>query len=66
MHPNTEEIEGPSHIDIGIATEEVLNEKDLLDIQEESLKSCLDPNQISMLLHLVDEPKARRLLMRRP
>ena len=28
-------IEGPSHSDIGIATEEVLNQEDLLDIQEE-------------------------------
>ena len=35
MQPNTEEIEGPSHSDIGIATEEVLNEEDLLEIQEE-------------------------------
>ena len=29
------QIEGPSHSDIGIATEEVLNEEDLLEIQEE-------------------------------
>ena len=35
MQPNTEEIEGPSHSTIGIATEEVLNEEDLLEIQEE-------------------------------
>eukprot|EP00731_Ephydatia_muelleri_P034133 Em0048g9a len=35
VQPNTEEIEGPSHSDIGIATEEVLNEEDLLEIQEE-------------------------------
>ena len=35
VQPNTEEIEGPSHSDIGIATEEVLNQEDLLEIQEE-------------------------------
>ena len=33
---------------------------------KKSLKRCLDLNQISMMLDAVDEPKARRLLMRRP
>ena len=63
MQPNTEEIEGPSHSDIGIATEEVLNEEDLLEIQEEPEEPDFDAAGCSGWTEGPETPDAEALVV---